>query len=124
MKRKTIEKLFNAFEWLAFISLLIAALIFVKDVWNNYQLKNTGTLISTKTFDTTPNPTITICFKPLYKESILQENNIKVHDFYKLNINNLSMPWPEFYHIVSYNIGVDFIVSLSSWSTNTGQILI
>ena len=124
MKRKTIEKLFNAFEWLAFISLLIAALIFVKDVWNNYQLKNTGTLISTKTFDTTPNPTITICFKPLYKESILKENNIKVHDFYKLNINNLSMPWPEFYHKVSYNIGVDFIVSLSSWSTNTGQILI
>ena len=49
MKQKFIEIIFKALEFMIMLGLLVAALFFVKDVWYEYQLKDTS-------FKTTTSP--------------------------------------------------------------------
>ena len=49
MKQKFIEIIFKALEFMIMLGLLVAALFFVKDVWHEYQLRDTS-------FKTTTSP--------------------------------------------------------------------
>ena len=49
MKQKLIEIIFKALEFMIMLGLLVAALFFVKDVWHEYQLRDTS-------FKTTTSP--------------------------------------------------------------------
>ena len=81
MKQYILEKLFKVFEWFVLLVLLISAGLFVKDVWNNYKSEVTSINVSTKILDSIDFPTLTVCFQPIGKLSVLKQNNITLMEF-------------------------------------------
>ena len=55
--------------WILFISLVIVAIFFVHDVWQNYQEGATSIQITSKITKLLESPTITLCFNPGFKIS-------------------------------------------------------
>ena len=56
-------------------------------------------------------PTITICFQPSTKQTILNKYNVTMLDFFWSNTKNLTIPWLDFYDEVGIKIGRDFNIT-------------
>ena len=63
----------KAIYWIFFASLVIVAIFFVHDVWQNYEERATSIQITSKITKDLESPTITLCFNPGFKVSILQD---------------------------------------------------
>ena len=107
-----ISKCHNIFLFLIYICLIIYASIFVKEVFIEYSDKETSVGTNHKIFNELDQPTITICFQPFAKQSLLfSQFNLSLEQFLNNDIpdfSSLGMTWPEFYNMVSYKINVDF----------------
>ena len=107
------------FKLVGFLALFLGAGLFVKKNIEAYQSKLASISYSTKHVDTFKSPTIVFCFNPLAKLSLLQKFNITEEmmilssdvDNDSPNIN-LSKPWPDLYHDVSYKMGRDFSLTI------------
>ena len=109
------EKLFKALELLIMLGLLVAAVFFVKDVWNKFQAKDTSTKISTQELkNMNDRPTITICFDPNAKQSALDKFDITIEELTSSEFRdpNVSISYPELYHSIAFRIGIDFNITL------------
>ena len=92
------------------LGLLLMAGYSVRLVWNNYQSKDTSTKVS-KILQFMTRPTITICFQPSTKQTILNKYNVTMLDFFWSNTKNLTIPWLDFYDEVGIKIGRDFNIT-------------
>ena len=100
--------------WIFFLSLVIVAIFFVHDVCQNYQERATSIQVTSKITQLLESPTLTLCFNPGFKASVLQKYNIDPNYFAgKIHQVNTNLSWPELINELSYNIGIDFNVSLS-----------
>ena len=59
-------------------------------------------------------PTITICFDPNAKQSVLDKLNITIEELTssKFRDPNVSISYPELYHSIAFRIGIDFNITL------------
>ena len=103
MENTNIEKIAQALEWFTFLVMIIAAALFVQNSFQNYQSNSTGIKVLSKNVEDYVSPTITLCFKPYRKSSILQE---------------FGLDWPVQFQNMSYKIGKDF--KLTFWFDNYG----
>ena len=104
----------KSIEYLVALTLLIICVLSVKGVWNKYQTNDTSIKVSTKSSKTLPMPTITICFMPIAKLSVLKKYNVSLKHFryeYSDGIEE-GLSWPDVYFEASYKIGIDFNISL------------
>ena len=118
VKQQILQTCFKLLDWLIFIGLVLSAVIFVKDVIIHFQSGDTSIKVSSKTMEHIEIPTITFCFQPTVKTSVLNKYGIKLYEFVSTVVPNLSKSWPDFYNEVSYKIGIDFYVKM----TLTGHI--
>ena len=97
---------------LMFLSLLLSAGLFVKQIWAAYQSKATSIIFSTENVEYFENPTIMFCFKPVSKLSVLQSLNLSGSNFVFSENPNGSLTfnesWLDIYHKASYRHGIDF----------------
>ena len=118
MKELTIRAIFKSFEYLAYTSLFLGCLFFVKGNWDEYKSQATSYTFSTKNVNSITSPTIVICFQPIAKRSYLSKYGLVPEDFVTndlLEIDNyteFSKPWQDIFHEGSYRIGNDFKISL------------
>ena len=105
MENTTIEKISKALEWFTFLVMIIAAALFVQDSFQNYHSKATGIKVLSKKVEDYISPTVTLCFKPYKKSSILQE---------------FGLDWPILFQNMSYKIGRDFNLTVWFNSMNIG----
>ena len=112
MESTNIEKILRVFEWFIFLLIIIAAGLFVQNSFQNYNSNAIGIQILSKKVDNYISPTITLCFKPCRKSSIVQKYDPD-HSVYpqKLLLKN-SETWPDVFENISYNIGKDFNLSI------------
>ena len=121
--RKTrLEKLHIVIEWGIKIVLLYFCLKFVEDVWSNYWKEDTN-IKDTKTEIKIDHPTIVICFEPNVKITELKKYNISLKDFLKYEFTmsdaTIANNWTGFYEDISYQIGIDFNISIQYNSNET-----
>ena len=103
-------KLFSkVFEWIIIFGLLIGVFYFVKDVWNQYQSKKSGVKSSIKNQDNITPPTVTICFNPLAKLSILEKYKMNMTEF----LGSQKGTPTHIYEEGFFKIGRDFDLTLS-----------
>ena len=103
----------KAVYWIFFVSLVIVAIFFVHDVWQNYQESATSIQVTSKITKLLQSPTITLCFNPGFKASVLQKYNINPNYFAgKIHQVNTNLSWPELMNQLSYKIGIDFNLTL------------
>ena len=107
----------KAVYWIFFVSLVIVAIFFVHDVWQNYEERATSIQITSKITKDLESPTITLCFNPGFKVSVLQDYNINPN-YWAGNMSkiNTNLSWPELINQLSYKIGIDFNLTLSARS--------
>ena len=117
-KQQILQTFFKILDWLIFIGLVISAVLFVKDVIIHFQSGDISIKVSSKRMEHMAIPTITFCFQPTVKTSVLNKYGIKLYEFVTTVVPNLSKSWPDFYNEVSYKIGIDFYVKM----TLTGHI--
>ena len=113
VKQQILETFFKILDWLLFIGLVLSAVLFVKDVIIHFQSGDTSIKVSSKTMEHMEIPTITFCFQPTVKTSVLNKYGITLYDFVGNFVPNMSKSWPDFYNEVSYKIGIDFYVRMS-----------
>ena len=100
--------------WIFFLSLVIVAIFFVHDVCQNYQEGATSIQVTSKITKLLESPTITLCFNPGFKVSVLQKYKIDPNHFAgKMHLVNTNLSWPELMNQLSYKIGIDFNLTLS-----------
>ena len=98
----------NAVYWIFFVSLVMVAIFFVHDVWQNYQEGATSIQVTSKITKLLESPTLTLCFNPGFKASVLQKYNINPNYFAgKMHQVNANLSWPELMNQLSYNIGIE-----------------
>ena len=106
------EKWQNIFHFLIYICLIIYASIFVKEVFIEYSNAETSVGTYHKSLDELYQPTLTICFQPFVKQSLLKSQfNLTLEQFLNNDIPNystLGLTWPEFYKMMSYRANTDF----------------
>ena len=112
-------KLMKIFKFSGWLGLLIGAGLFVKENWDAYQSKETSIINSKEVVDAFDNPTITYCFNPMAKGTVMAKYQVKEGDFINADIGNdtvtnveFSRSWPEIYHESSYRLGQDFIFKI------------
>ena len=112
MENTNIEKVLKVFEWFTFLLMVIAAALFVQNSFQNYNSNATGIKVLSKKVETYISPTITLCFKPYRKSSILQEYDLN-HSVYppKLLLKT-GETWPDAFQNISYKIGKDFNLTI------------
>ena len=113
--------LLKALEWLMILGLLVASGFFVKDVWKKYQLKDTSIKVSNEKLKTMKDrPTMTICFDPNAKPSVLDQYGTNMLEFLSMRAKepNVSIPYTELYHAVAYKVGIDFNITLKLHENN------
>ena len=111
-KQQILQTFFKILDWLIFIGLVLSAVLFVKDVIIHFQSGDTSIKVSSKRMEHMAIPTITFCFQPTVKTSVLNKYGFNLFDFVNTDVPNLSQSWPDFYNEVSYKIGIDFYVKM------------
>ena len=100
MKMKNNDRLFQLFKWIIIICLFIISLLFVKDVWANFQAK----LSSFATYQElrTESPTTVLCFDPYIKSppTISEDHNIVIN-----GINAMPWSWAKYQKEAFYQMG-------------------
>ena len=76
VKQQILQTCFKLLDWLIFIGLVLSAVIFVKDVIIHFQSGDTSIKVSSKTMEHIEIPTITFCFQPTVKTSVLNKYGI------------------------------------------------
>ena len=89
--------------WIFFLSLVIVAIFFVHDVCQNYQERATSIQVTTKITKLFESPTITLCFNPGFKVSVLQE--------YKINPNHFKLSY----------FGNQLLCTAILWASNSAR---
>ena len=112
-KQQILQTFFKILDWLIFIGLVLSAVLFVKDVIIHFQSGDTSIKVSSKRMEHMAIPTITFCFQPTVKTSVLNKYGFNLFDFVNTDVPNLSQSWPDFYNEVSYKVGIDFYVRMS-----------
>ena len=103
----------NVVYWIIFISLVIVAIFFVHDVWQNYQEGATSIQITSKITKLLESPTITLCFNPGSKISVLQKYNINPNHFAgKMHLDKYKSFLARINESTIINIGIDFNLTL------------
>ena len=112
MESIIVEKILKVFEWFTFLLMIIVAALFVQNSFQNYNSNATGIQVLSKKVETYISPTITLCFKPYRKSSILQEYDLN-HSVYppKLLLKT-GETWPDAFQNISYKIGKDFNLTI------------
>ena len=80
-KVKCLKTFFKILEWSLHIGLLFGSGFFVDKVSKAYQSQETSIKMYSEPWITMTPPTITFCFKPPVKKSVLQKYNLT---FYKI----------------------------------------
>ena len=112
-------------EKVCYIGLFIAAVFFVKNAWINYQTDATSRTFHTEKLKDGINPTLTICFDPLAKQSLLKNQSVKLSQFKSWEApDNLDIPWISFYRNASYLFGIDYKlkINLTSYSSSEEEL--
>ena len=113
MWEQQLKVFFKLIEWFTYLGLLIASVVFVQDAWTNYKKKDIGVKINKVRREDLMIPTISICFEPIAKLSVLQRNGLTINEFsYGTVTKKLAKSWSDFYHEASYRLGYDFNVTL------------
>ena len=117
MRQRTFEIFFKALHCLIFLGLLIWAVLFVSDVIGNYQSNDTSIKVSLKKLKLMQNPTITLCFKPFAKLSVLKQYNITaftLFDFVFSNVTNSNLPMSllDFFDLICFKNGTDLFIKM------------
>ena len=109
MKVSTITKILKIVEWIIFLGMLVAAALFVNKSFQNYQSNATGVQVLSQKVDSYVPPTMTICFEPYKKSTILQQYNIKDYSAFSLpEFSKNNTTWPLIYQEMSFKLGRDF----------------
>ena len=109
MKVSTIKKILKIVEWIIFLGMLVAAALFVNKSFQNYQSNATGVQVLSQKVDSYVPPTMTICFEPNKKSTILQQYNIKDYSAFSLpEFSKNNTTWPLIYQEMSFKLGRDF----------------
>ena len=95
-------------EWIIIFGLLIGVFFFVQDVLNQYKSKKSGVKSSVENQGKIIPPTITICFNPLAKMSVLAKYKMSMTEFLGFD-NKVSS---SVYEEGIFQIGRDFNLSL------------
>ena len=96
-------------EWIIIAGLLFGVFLFVQDVLNQYQSKKSGVKSSIDNQTNITPPTVTICFNPLAKLSILEKHNMNIPQFLGFDKGIPAQIYQEGY----FKIGRDFNLSLA-----------
>ena len=107
-------------EWMIFAGLICGVGYFVQGVWYDYQSQETSIKQHSEKWDTITPPTITFCFNPPVKQSILEKYNLTFKDFFgfgevKRNFN-LSVV-----REALYRFGRDFNITEGDILQNLGE---
>ena len=104
------KKCLKLLEWFIFLLMIISASLFVYNSFENYQSNATGIQVLSKKVQSYESPTMTICFQPYRKSSILQEYELD-HSVIQEVKENIS--WPVVFEKMSYKIGRDFNLTIA-----------
>ena len=103
-------KLFSkVFEWIIIFGLLIGVFYFVQDVFDQYQSKKKGVKSSVDEQENITPPTISICFNPPAKMSVLAKYNVSMTEFLGFDKKASS----DMYEEGIYKIGRDYNLTLN-----------
>ena len=112
-KDKLCKFISKLLEWIVFIALLFTTGFFVKDVWKDFRSHDTSIKVSTEVSENYSNPTVTFCFVPSVKESVINAKAGSLKNYFRNfrhNESKIAYPWPETYFEASFEIGRDFDV--------------
>ena len=112
MENSSIKKLLKALEWSLFIVMIIAAALFVNKSFQNYQSNATGVQVLSQIVDLYDAPTMTICFEPNKKSTILQQYDIQDYSWKPPDVSKYNTTWPLVYQELSFRIGRDFNLTI------------
>ena len=112
---KEVTTICKILRYVTLLGLIIGSGLFMKNNWDAYETKSTSIIFSTEIVDSVVNPTITICFKPLAKLTVLEKFNISLEYFGTEDVeipDNFSLPWNEIYLTSSFRLGTDFKIEM------------
>ena len=90
---------------------------YFRDVWFKYKAMDTGIKIASKTVQELIAPTITFCFNPMAKLSILNQNGLNLGQFVDCKIpKSENKSWLDVYDQAFYKIGKDFSIILTNYN--------
>ena len=103
------EKSIRVFEYLVLIGLLLGVGYFVQDVCKDYFSQTTSIKQYTEIWESLPAPTVTICFNPGAKKSVLTKYNLNLLQFsgFDSTGSNFSL-----YDEGTFKMGRDFKVTI------------
>ena len=70
------EKAFKIIEWSILVLLILASLVYVKDVWIKYQSNDTSRKVSRKVSQFLDNPAITLWYGPFMRLTFMGLTNV------------------------------------------------
>ena len=97
-------------DWILYIGLVFGSTFLMMDCLIKYKDSSTYFEVTNKKGEAVELPTITICFEPAYKQTVLKEFNLTFFPSIP-NITNYSMK--DIFERSSYEIGQDFLVSIA-----------
>ena len=112
---KEVTTICKILRYVTLLGLIIGSGLFMKNNWDAYETKSTSIIFSTEIVESVVNPTITICFKPLAKLTVLEKFNISLEYFGTEDVeipDNFSLPWHEIYLTSSFRLGTDFKIEM------------
>ena len=115
MREKNFQLIAKTIEYISAIALVVFSGTSIYDVWIKYQSNDTSIKVSTTISENLTMPTVTLCFLPFAKRSVLENYNLTMSQYkyeYSYGIKE-GLPWPEIYLKASYRIGIDFNISLA-----------
>ena len=101
-------------SWLVLIALWVDLGYFVKDIWKDFQAGKTNDRVYSTSINYFSHPTISICFEPRIKETLLKKRYNKTLDDLRIgnSMTDLTVPVQTLLNEVSYKPGRDFSLYL------------
>ena len=96
-------------DWILYIGLVFGSTFLMMDCLIKYRDSSTYFEVTNKKGESVELPTITICFEPAYKQTVLKEFNLT---FFPSIPNSTKYSMKDFFERSSYEIGQDFLISI------------
>ena len=97
MREKNFQLIAKTIEYISAIALVVFSGTSIYDVWIKYQSNDTSIKVSTTISENLTIPTVTLCFLPFAKRSVLENYNLTMSQYkyeYSYGIKE-GLPWPE-----------------------------
>ena len=101
---------FKIIDWVLYLGLIFASGFFMIDCVQKFKEDSTYYVVSSKIGEPVELPTLTICFKPCFKESTLEDYNLTHLPYYWKPKSDF--PVEEIFEKSAYEIGKDFNISI------------